>query len=454
MDRIQIISRRVCDKPIFLAFQRLGLWNKDDDRPQDFRDDLIAFNNDAKLCASLATETCKAFTKWRLMVEELHACTEAESGRTATSIQEAEATKTDESVNKVQATSTSVAKKDAESQVKKTEEALKHGAKCLDTVADKNPRALEHLVTTSSTTCTVSAPVPVVIVSVNSAAIITGAQSPSPSASPEQGLNAAVTCSLAATNGTALQLNIATQPVQIAKPTVIVKQDVHNSAVTSQARTVAAMPEIQENLRRLQDQRKTLDDIKAVLHSCTPVLNDLSDQMSKLEQIFTGLSTVINANTMVRAVEFDAALAKAKSLFTANGRLKINDATKETIFTATLQLKAYLTLLQDVSSMHDKVGKPYARKALERLTELSKGAIDGSMAGEMQSRLVEYMGQSGAAVAETVKEKQEEISANVRDRIKWAAQKARKAKEAVRQKALVIDEVAKQAVKAGAGRKC
>ncbi|WXC47699.1 hypothetical protein QX201_007413 [Fusarium graminearum] len=83
MDALKIISKRIVDERITVVFQRLGPCTVDEDALEDFNDALQSFNDDAQRCAKLATETRQAFTTWGLMVGELHACTEAESGITS-----------------------------------------------------------------------------------------------------------------------------------------------------------------------------------------------------------------------------------------------------------------------------------------------------------------------------------------------------------------------------------
>lgn len=165
-----------------MVFQRLGPCTKGPGELEDFRDALEAFNKDAKRCASLATETREAFTKWGLMVGELHACTEAESGRTSI---EKEATKIDEEVTNVEKKFAIDAKAQVEEQVRMAEQALKRAEKRLDQAIDKVPGPLENLVAgavsgfTQSIPTLISAALPAVLGAVNPAGAITSALSSS-----------------------------------------------------------------------------------------------------------------------------------------------------------------------------------------------------------------------------------------------------------------------------------
>ncbi|KAK3319434.1 hypothetical protein B0H66DRAFT_624251 [Apodospora peruviana] len=620
MDALQIISKRICDERIYMVFQRLGPCTKGQDELEDFNDALTSFNQDAKRCAALATETREAFTRWGLMVGELHACTEAESGRT--SIQK-EATKIDEEVTKVQEKFAINAKKDVEDQVKKADEALKRAEKRLDTAIDKIPGPLENLVTglvggfTQALPSIVSAAIPAVMAAVNPAGAATSAISGALSNSVKQNAGTAVaggpaggangtngsaaapgpvpaviddpayaaaitireltnhfyeylggdagpidmskfgsadgaeggtqgvsyflgtlqsqqstlevtntdankklrgvyanllkvtqeiqkhladqngiadvklppqtlaawkklskqakedvlqlaTAASAASSGSVpnpyanvktgpggnsaqnAQLNTAMQGVQMAQSAVDAKQDAYDAAIAKQAKTAAAMAEIQEKLKRLQEQGKTLDEIKSVLRSCISVLVDLSVQIAKIEQFFTMLSTVIDNIIMVRAADFTAELSKAGRRSLANGKLKIDDLAKATIYSSTLQLKGYFSLLSDISTMYSQVDKPYVRQGLDLCSMLSKGAASGDSTAQMQEQLTTYMNESGAAVAKIVKDKQEEIRAGLRDRIRKAAETTRMVEEAVAAHGLPVDQGAKAAIQAGA----
>ncbi|KAK3389849.1 hypothetical protein B0H63DRAFT_409714 [Podospora didyma] len=606
---------------IYMVFQRLGPCTKGEDELEDFRDALTAFNKDAKLCARLATETREAFTKWGLMVGELHACTEAESGNT--SIQK-EATKIDEEVTKVKEKFAIDAKKDVEEQVRKADEALKRAEKRLDQAIDKIPGPLENLVSgvvngfTQALPTIISAALPAVMAAVNPAGAATTAISGALGNSLKQSVGAAVsggavggapanrtaaqpvaqvpavvddpayaaaiairelvnhfyeylggdtgafdmskfveaggagavpqgaayfigtlesqqstlevtnsdanlklrsaydnllnvtkeiqkhlkdqngvgdvklppatlaqwkkmtrqakqdvlqlaTAANAASSGSVpnpyaniktagakdnsaqnAQLNTAMQAVQIAQSAADAKQDAYDAAIAKQAKTAAAMAEIQEKLKRLQENGRTLDEIKAVLRDCISVLVDLSVQIAKIEQFFTMLSTVIDNIIMVRAADFTSELDKAGRRAAQRGLLKIDDLSKQTIYSATLQLKGYFSLLQDISSMYSQVDKPYVREGLDLCSRLSKGAAAGNATGEMQQKLQDYMSASGEAVASIVKAKQEEISAGLRDRIKKAASTTRMVEEAVASHGVPIDHGAKEAIAAGA----
>ncbi|KAK4651922.1 hypothetical protein QC762_606800 [Podospora pseudocomata] len=612
MDALEINSRRICEERIPMVFKRLGPCTKGEEELEDFRDALDAFNKDAKRCAALATETREAFTKWGLMVGELNACTEAESGRA--SIQK-DAIKIDEDVARVRAQFERIQEKTAVEEVKAAEVALKRAEKRLDTAIDKIPGPLENFVTgivngyVSAIPTIVSAAIPAIMASVSPVGAMTSAIS-----SVKQGVGAvfpgghagavpesAVTApavlrdpsyaaaiairdlvnhyyeylggetgefdqskfveheeagaqgipqgvsyflgtlegqqaQLESTNTAAnkkmqavfstlikvtkdirthlrecengmsdarlpadslrkwkksvkkaqqdvlrlsvagntasstnvpnpfanikvnpvdtlaqtAQLNSAMQAVQLAQSAADAKQDAYDSALIKQARTAAMMVEIQQKLTRLQAQGRTLEEIKSVLRSCISILVDLTVQIAKIEQFFTMLSTVIDEIILVRAAEFTTEMGKAGRRAKVNGRLKVDDLSKQTIYAATLQLKGYFSVLQDISSMYNRVDKPHVRDGLDLCSELSKGAALGNGTMEMQDRLTRYMEGSGAAVARIVKDKQEELTRGLRRRIDQAAKTALEIETAISSHGLVVDQEAKHAIQAGA----
>ncbi|KAK0659493.1 hypothetical protein QBC41DRAFT_331449 [Cercophora samala] len=610
MDALEIISRRICEERITMVFKRLGPCTKGEEELEDFRDALEAFNKDAKRCAALATETREAFTKWGLMVGELNACTEAESGRASN---QKDAIKMDEEVAKVRAQFEVVQEKTVVEEIQKAELALKRAEKRLDTAIDKIPGPLENLITgvvngyVSAIPSIVSATLPVIMASVSPVGAMASAMSslkqgvnavfPGNHAGADQGtpvsavledpsyaaaiairdlvnhyyeylggeagefdrskfveheepgaqgipqgvsyflgtlegqrdqleardtaanrkmhdvfstlikvtkeirkyladgandmsdarlpskvlakwkksvknaqqdvLRLSVAGSTASsisvpnpfanvkTNATdtsaqTAQLNTAMQAVQLAQSAVDAKQEAYDNALVKQARTAAKMVEIQQKLRRLQEQGRTLEEIKSVLRSCISVLVDLTVQIAKIEQFFTMLSTVIDEIILVRAADFTTEMNKTGRRAKVNGHLKVDDLSKQTIYTATLQLKGYFSVLQDISSMYNQVDKPYVRDGLDLCSELSKGAAHGSGTVEMQNRLTKYMEESGAAVASIVRDKQEETTRGLRKRIDQAAKTALEMETAISSHGVVVDQGAKLAIQAGA----
>ncbi|KAG5658028.1 hypothetical protein KAF25_006979 [Fusarium avenaceum] len=601
MDALQIISKRIVDERITVVFQRLGPCTRDEDALEDFNDALKSFNDDAQRCAKLATETRQAFTTWGLMVGELHACTEAESG--LTSIQK-EATRIQEETTKVEEKFAVQAQDDAKNLVQEAAKGLKRAEERLDKAIDKVPGPLESMVGsmvsgfTQSIPQIMSAVVPQMLAASNPALAATSAivgssmaqqatangtrngtnSAPAVASDPayaaatgirdlvnylyqylggdsgqpdwskfegdsktgtqgvayflgtiqSQQSNVEVTntepnkklmgvygslktvieeigqylkdqndmsaskpadtkvkswkatvkasrddiLSLAAAGNVGssssvpnpfatvpatkpdnsaqiAQLNSASQAVQIAQNAVDAKQDAYDAAVAKQQKSAAAMSNIQQNLKRLQEQGKTLEEIKSVLRNCISVLVDLAAQIGKLEQFFIMLTTVIDNIIMVRANDFSQEMAKGGRRALKNGYVKFDDLAKTTIYTSTLQLKGYFSLLQDISHMYTIVDKPYVREGLDLCGQLSKGTASGQSSDAMQQELSNYMDKTGTVIKNLVAKKQNEILQGLRERVAKAAETSQLVEDVITKSGLPVSNDAKAAIASG-----
>ena len=99
-------------------------------------DALEEFSDEAKQCATLATETRVAFNKWGKMVGELHACTEQESGTTS---QKRDAVKVDQAVTTIEQRFASVAAADSKTQAEAVKKQLDKAEKRLDNALENVP---------------------------------------------------------------------------------------------------------------------------------------------------------------------------------------------------------------------------------------------------------------------------------------------------------------------------
>lgn len=226
-------------------------------------------------------------------------------------------------------------------------------------------------------------------------------------------------------------------------------QENYDAAVAKQAKTAAAMAEVERRLKRLQDAGKTLDEIKAILRDSISVLVDLSIQVGKIEQFFTMLSTVIDEVLMPRADTFNKEMDKVGRRATRDGAIKVDDLAKQTIYTATLQIKAYFSLLQDISSMYSSIHRDYIRQGVDLCAELSKGAASNNSLPEVQERLAKYTADSAKAVQALVDAKQAEILKGLRERARKAAEGVQLLESSAKDKGIAIDSGTKQAIAAG-----
>ncbi|KAL9024955.1 MAG: hypothetical protein Q9180_007763, partial [Flavoplaca navasiana] len=202
-------------------------------------------------------------------------------------------------------------------------------------------------------------------------------------------------------------------------------------------------------LKKLKEARALLDNIKIVLGDCISVLVDLTVQIGKLEKFFTVLSTVIDNIILVRAEEFNRSMAKAGRRGLANGLLKIDDLEKQTIYVATLQIKAYFSLLVDISSMYTSIDRSHIREGVDLCTQLSKSAASKATSQAIQDKLSTYTESAAKEVAKIVSTKQQEMLKDLKARAQRAAETTQMLEETMERQGLPIDQSVKQAIQQG-----
>lgn len=620
MDALQSASQRITKERIFLVFQRLSKCTEGEDQLEDFRDALNDFASEAKHCAKLATETRVAFNKWGKMVGELHACTEAQLGKTA---QDRDVTTIDQAVAKIDKRFTTEAVTDTKDQIKRVGKQLERAERRLDSAIENVPGPWATTVQGAvsgflqAVPNVVGAVLPAVLAAANPMAGLSNALSgaankgrkgskPAKSTSVEETGSAQHTTSqtsqvtvadpsyavagalrdlvthfyeflggdngpvdwskfeekasgaakdtpagisyflgningqkakvdvtdteankrlmsvfdtltriatelrefiknkdqissgdlspeahaawkkdakkakeeilqLASVSTTSIsgtvvnpfanikidipkadtaaqiaQVNSAMQGVQMAQASVDAAQTSYDNAIAKQAKMATAMAEVEARLKRLKDAGQTLDEIKTILRDSISVLVDLSIQVGRVEQFFTMLTTVIDEVVMPRAETFNKEMDKAGRRATRDGALKVDDISKQVIYTSTLQLKAYFSLLEDIASMYTRVHREYIIEGIELCATLSKGASSNKPLPEVQERLSKYTEESAKAVSKLVEEKQQEILKGLRDRARIAAEGVQLLENTAVQKGFAIDDGSKKAIESGA----
>lgn len=129
------------------------------------------------------------------------------------------------------------------------------------------------------------------------------------------------------------------------------------------------------------------------------MLVDLTIQIGKLEKFFTVLTTVIDNIILVRAEEFKLSMTKAGRRSFGNGVLNIDDLDKQTIYVSTLQMKAYFSLLVDISTMYTSIDRSHITKGVNLCTQLSKSAASKETSAAVQDELATYTESAAKAVA-------------------------------------------------------
>ncbi|KAH6868863.1 hypothetical protein B0T10DRAFT_467588 [Thelonectria olida] len=184
----------------------------------------------------------------------------------------------------------------------------------------------------------------------------------------------------------------------------------------------------------------------AQLHQCSGRSGG-SNQQDRT--FFIMLTTVIDNSIMVRANDFTKKLDKAGRRALANGMPRVHELAKATIYTSTLQLKGYLSLLHDISAMYTIVDKPCVRNDLDLCGQLSKGATSGNASAAMQEKMQKHMDETGQVIKDLVAKKQKEILDGLKDRVKKAAETTQLVEETIQKSGVALAQDAKASIEAG-----
>ncbi|KAK4035464.1 hypothetical protein C8A01DRAFT_38092 [Parachaetomium inaequale] len=227
------------------------------------------------------------------------------------------------------------------------------------------------------------------------------------------------------------QLNTAMQGVQIAQLALDNAETAYQNAVDKQKRMAKAMATIQAKLQKLASTGKTLDEIKS--------------------RFFIMLTTVIDVLVMPRANDFEKLLGKTAKRTLRSGVLRADEVDKTAIYTSTLQLKAYFSLLQDIATMYSIVHRDHIIGGVELCYELSKGTSRNDGMPELQEKLAKYTDNASKKVAAIVSAKQQEILRTLRARAKRAHEETCQIEAVIAEyKVTVVDVSATRAIEAGA----
>lgn len=160
------------------------------------------------------------------------------------------------------------------------------------------------------------------------------------------------------------------------------------------------------------------------------------------------LHTVIDHLVMPRARDFASDLTKARSRALRAGTLRIDDISKQAIYTSTLQLKGYFSLLQDVAEMYTLVDRDYIKKGVELCYELSKATENSGLVSQLQGRLTTYTENASKEVKYLVPKEQQEILSTPRARSRRAKEETQKTMADLDKFGITIDPSATAAIEA------
>jgi hypothetical protein len=128
------------------------------------------------------------------------------------------------------------------------------------------------------------------------------------------------------------------------------------------------------------------------------VLVDLAEQVAKIERFFTMLKNLISEVVQPKVNDFKALMGKAGKRSLAAGQLTVDDISKQLIYTATLQIKAYFSLLHDIADMYCTIDRDYIVQGMQICGQLSKVAATKEDTGPNLAKLTEFSETATAAV--------------------------------------------------------
>ena len=114
------------------------------------------------------------------------------------------------------------------------------------------------------------------------------------------------------------------------------------------------------------------------------------------------LTTVIDNVVLPKAETFVKEMGKAGRRAERDKYVNIDDVAKQTIYTSTLQLKAYFSLLEDISTMYSQVDRQYIKGGMDLCLELSKGTSSNKSMEQWSQELATFSQDSAKAVAALV----------------------------------------------------
>ncbi|QYT01020.1 hypothetical protein H0G86_008076 [Trichoderma simmonsii] len=245
------------------------------------------------------------------------------------------------------------------------------------------------------------------------------------------------------------QLNTALQTVQIAQEAVESAQSTYDAALDKQEKTAISMARIQAKLKQLHETGQNLEKIKDVLRDCISVLVDLAVQIRKLEQFFLMLANVIDHIVLPRAETFTREMTKVGRRAQRDGAINADDITKQTIYTSTLQIKGYFSVLQDVSEMYTLVHRKYINEGVDLCYQLSKGTASNDPMFALQERLASYSDKSAQEISTLASNKQAEVLRSLKDRARKALEHTQLIENEVTKRGIAVEESDKLAIKEG-----
>lgn len=180
------------------------------------------------------------------------------------------------------------------------------------------------------------------------------------------------------------------------------------------------------------------------------------------------LTTVIDHVVIPQAERFTRDMGKVGTRAARDKYISVDDVAKQTIYVSTLQLKAYFSLLEDITAMYSQVDRQYISPGMTICDKLSAGKVP---IDQLSQELSKFSAESAEAVASFVSavcvlfvtfrcllraywplQKQQEVLKGLKDRAQKAAENSEAIENTVRDKGLRLDGDSKAAIEKGAGQ--
>ncbi|GAB7346923.1 hypothetical protein MBLNU459_g1990t2 [Dothideomycetes sp. NU459] len=222
-------------------------------------------------------------------------------------------------------------------------------------------------------------------------------------------------------------LDAAMQKVAINQQNLNAATDNYNRAMENQSKIEGTMATIRGKLASLDFEKATLEDVKKVLIECINTLVQLKVQVAKIKQFFTALNVMVEVVVKQRVSSFDKNITSLSATSIKYGQLTVNDHVQQSLYSSTLQLKAYFDLMHDIAKMYIEVHTSQIAFGMNMVDEMSKLFNSGETGNMPQKRqdLDDYAAKSAKFIKELVSKTQKDLNSGLKNRIQTLAEDTR-----------------------------
>jgi len=127
-------------------------------------------------------------------------------------------------------------------------------------------------------------------------------------------------------------------------------------------------------------------------------------QIGKLSAFFSALSIMVHLIVETKVKKFDEDVSSVSKDAVKKSMLGLNDMDIETIYSSTLQIKAYFDLLHSICSMYTKMHAQHVQPGLTLVLQVSKVAQGGEDIRPRREALAKFTDDAQAAIAKLVED--------------------------------------------------